>query len=203
MSLRVGQVVSEILAKKARLRKDILKKRDLISPGVRAQKNLAIMERLFSLEDFKSAQLQHLFVSFGSEVSTELIIKNSLKIGKRVVVPITDYKERRLILSEITDYDRDLKPGHWGILEPKNEVVRIIEPDDLDLILIPGIAFDAAGRRLGYGAGYYDRLLARCKNRPLTIALAYELQVVDEVPVMEYDVKIDGIVTEERVIRSR
>lgn len=198
--MRAGQSASEVLVEKARLRKEILRTRDLVSPEAMAKKSLAIMDRLFKLEKFKSARIIHIFVSFGSEVSTELIIKNSLKIGKRVVVPITDYKAKRLILSEITDYDLDLKPGRWGILEPRNEVVRIMSPDHLDMILIPGLAFDAAGHRLGHGAGYYDRLLARYKNRPLTMALAYELQVVDDVPVMEYDVKIDGIITEERVI---
>ena len=201
--MRAEQSINEVLAGKVRLRKEILKKRDLVSPEVRAEKSLAIMERLFEAEEFKSAGMLHVFVSFGSEVSTEPIIKRSLEMGKRVVVPITDYKARRLTLSEIADYDLDLRPGHWGIPEPRSEAVRVIDPDQLDLILIPGVAFDKAGRRLGHGAGYYDKLLAGCKGRPFTIALGYELQVIDNVPVMDYDVKIDGIITEERVIRRR
>ena len=192
-----------VLAEKARLRKEILRKRNLISPEVRAQKSRAIMERLYKLEEFRSARLLHIFVSFGSEASTEDIIKDSLKEGKRIVVPIIEHNARRLILSEITDYDLDLAPGRWGILEPKKEAIRFIDPDHLDLILAPGVAFDASCRRLGHGAGYYDRLLAGCKDRPFTIGLAYEMQVIDDVPVMEYDVKIDGVITEERVIRAK
>ena len=201
--MRAGQSVNEVLSEKAMLRKEVLGARDLVSPEVRAKKSLAIMERLFKLDDFRPARILHIFVSFGSEVSTELIIKRSLEIGKRVVVPIIDYKSRRLTLSEIEDYDLDLRPGHWGILEPRNEAVRAVDLDQLDLILIPGVAFDKAGHRLGHGAGYYDKLLAGCKERPLAMALAYEMQVVDDVPVMEYDVKIDGVITEERVIRAK
>ncbi|MEK6576108.1 MAG: 5-formyltetrahydrofolate cyclo-ligase [Nitrospirota bacterium] len=192
-----------VLAEKARLREEILRKRNLISPEVRAQKSRAIMERLYKLEEFRSARLLHIFVSFGSEASTEDIIKDSLKEGKRIVVPIIEHNARRLILSEITDYDLDLAPGRWGILEPKKEAIRFIDPDHLDLILAPGVAFDASCRRLGHGAGYYDRLLAGCKDRPFTIGLAYEMQVIDDVPVMEYDVKIDGIITEERLIKDK
>ncbi len=200
--MRAGQSVNEVLAEKARLRKEILGKRSLISPEVRAQKSLAIMKRLFKLDEFKSARILHIFVSFRSEVSTELIIKESLKRGKRVVVPITDHKARRLFLSEIEDYDLDLRPGHWGILEPKKEAIRFIDPGHLDLILAPGVAFDASCRRLGHGAGYYDRLLAGLKTIPLTIGLAYEMQITDDVPVMEYDVKIDGVITEDRLIKA-
>ncbi len=203
MHLSAEQSVNKVLAEKTWLRKEILRKRNLISPEVRAQKSLAIMERLYKLQEFRSARLLHIFVSFGSEVSTELVIKRSLEIGKRVVVPITDNKSRRLTLSEIEDYDLDLRPGHWGILEPRNEAVRAVDLDQLDLILIPGVAFDKAGHRLGHGAGYYDKLLAGCKERPLAMALAYELQVIDSVPVMEYDVKIDGIITEERLIKAQ
>jgi 5-formyltetrahydrofolate cyclo-ligase len=192
-----------VLAEKARLREEILRKRNLISPEVRAQKSLAIMERLYKLQEFRLARLLHIFVSFGSEAQTEGIIKGSLKEGKRVIVPIIEHHARRLILSEITDYDLDLAPGHWGILEPKKEAARFIDPDHLDLILAPGVAFDASCRRLGHGAGYYDKLLAGCKDRPLTIGLAYEMQVVDEVPVMEYDVNIDGVITEERFIKAK
>ncbi len=192
-----------VLAEKARLREEILRKRNLISPEIRAQKSLAIMERFFELDEFNSARILHIFVSFRSEVSTELIIKESLKRGKRVVVPITDHNARRLFLSEIEDYDLDLRPGHWGILEPKKEAINFIDPEHLDLILSPGVAFDLSGNRLGHGAGYYDKLLAGCKDRPLTIGLAYEMQVVDDVPVMEYDIKIDGVVTEERLIKAQ
>ena len=113
-----------------------------------------------------------------------------------------------MILSEIRQYPEEVEPGAYGIPEPKKEFIRRVDPDTVDLFVLPGVAFDVHGGRLGYGAGYYDRILvgtapSRDFLRVSLIALAFELQLVDRVPSSVHDVRVHKIVTEERVIECR
>ena len=112
-------------------------------------------------------------------------------------------EQRQLLLSHIEDYDRDLAPGYRGILEPPAGSRRLVEAGQIDLYLIPGVAFDPRGYRLGRGLGYYDRCLAGVKNAATVCALAYELQLVDRLPVEQHDIRVDLIVTEQRVIEAK
>lgn len=192
--------IAEIRRIKAEIRKEVGQKRDSISMEERDEKSKRIMDTLFSLKEFKDARVVHFFVNIKSEVFTGEMIKGALAAGKRVVVPFIDSANRRLLLSEIKDYEKDLMPGYWGILEPKRESFRETSIDDVDLMVIPGLAFDKKGGRIGYGAGYYDRLLSVRKKKMLLIAVAYELQIAEDVPTHERDVRVDKIVTESRVI---
>ncbi|MCG0278765.1 MAG: 5-formyltetrahydrofolate cyclo-ligase [Thermanaeromonas sp.] len=186
---------------KAYLRKEVLARRNALSEGERNKKNKAIHRRLLSLSAWEEANFLMIYVSFGSEVSTDYLIKKALAQGKKVAVPYCLREERKLMASVIYDYPGDLIPRTWGILEPRPEALRPVEPGLIDLCLVPGVAFDIYGNRLGYGAGYYDRFLPRLRPDAYKIALAFEVQIVDTVFPTPQDVPVDLIITEARMIR--
>jgi 5-formyltetrahydrofolate cyclo-ligase len=176
------------------LRKQALAARDRLSPDERKTKSAEIEERLFSLPEFRNARTVLFFASFRSEVETLPMVRRALANGKRVVLP----KVRRsdLELFEVHDVERDIAPGAWGIPEPRES--RPVRVEDIDLIVVPGAAFDERGNRIGYGAGFYDKLLPLYRGR--TVALAFELQMVSAVPAAAHDIPVHMIVTEKRVI---
>ncbi|MFQ5454706.1 MAG: 5-formyltetrahydrofolate cyclo-ligase [Nitrospirota bacterium] len=185
---------------KVRIRKRIKEQRDRLSRAERREKSRKIKKRLFALDDFLLSMAIHFFVSFGSEVETAEIIKEAINKGKRVAVPITEHKHNSLILSQINDYDKELETGHWGILEPRKKYLREVNIDDIELMVLPGVVFDEKGNRIGYGKGYYDRLLSGIKGKIPLVGLCYEMQVLKEIPSLHYDIIVDKIITEERVI---
>jgi len=185
---------------KSLIRKQILKKRDAISPDIKSVKDALIKQRLFDLPEFITAKTVFFYASFRSEVETLSTIKESLKIGKRVVLPRVDKKRHRLMLYEIKDIS-ELSPMYMGIPEPSLFDKRLVRLDDIELVIIPGAAFDYSGNRLGYGGGYYDILLSKSKKKIPIIAIAYEEQLVDKIPSEMHDVKVDMIVTDKQVIR--
>ena len=175
----------------------MLAARDALSPGKRTAKSREIEERLFSLSEFKSARVILFFASFRSEVDTGPMIRRALAFGKRVVLP--KVKGTEMVLNEILDLDKDVSPGTWGIPEPHEP--RPVMLEEIDLIIVPGAAYDEHGNRVGYGAGFYDKLLPAFKKT--TVALAFESQIVPNVPTEMHDVPIKKIVTERRVIIAR
>jgi len=183
------------------LKKDIRKKalaaRDALSPGKRTAKSREIEERLFSLPEFKSARVILFFASFRSEVDTGPMIRRALTFGKRVVLPKVTGTE--LVLHEIADLDKDVSPGMWGIPEPHGS--RPVMLEEIDIIIVPGAAFDEQGNRVGYGAGFYDKLLSAFGK--MTVALSFECQIVSNVPAEMHDIPIKKIVTERRVITAQ
>jgi len=181
---------------KKEIRKKALAARDNLPPGQRTAKSREIEERLFSLAEFKSARIVLFFASFRSEVETGSMIRRALTFGKRVVLP--KVKGAELALYEIANWDKDVSPGAWGIPEPYED--RQIGLDEIGLIMVPGAAFDEQGNRLGYGAGFYDKLLSSFTKT--TVALAFEAQIVPRVPAELHDVPVKKIVTERRVIET-
>ncbi len=167
-----------------------------MQPGQRTEKSRKIEERLFALPEFKSAFTVMFFASFRSEVETGSMIRRALNCGKRVILP--KVKGKDLALFEIKDFDKDVSPGAWGIREPVES--HPIDLGAIDLIVAPGTAFDERGNRMGYGAGFYDRILSSYKGG--TVALAFEVQIVPNVPVSAHDVPVKKIVTENRVIET-
>ena len=176
------------------IRKKVLAARDALSPVERTVKSREIEERLFFLPEFKSARVILFFASFRSEVDTGPMIRRALAFGKRVVLPKVTGAE--LALHEISDLDRDVSPGTWGIPEPHGPEPVTLE--EIDLIIVPGAAYDEQGNRVGYGAGFYDKLLTAF--RKMTVALAFEAQIVPNVPTEMHDIPIKKIVTERRII---
>lgn len=186
------------------LRKQIFALRDSLtraeilskSEGVAAQ-----LERLPIYRDEESGTVMF-FLSFRSEVETRGMVEESLARGRRVLVPKTEPKERLLIPSQLLDPEEDLVPGFYDIPEPGPGALRPVDPEEIDLLIVPGVAFDLQGNRLGYGGGYYDRFFERLRPGVPLVALAFELQIVTAVPVEPWDRRMDWVVTEERIIRT-
>lgn len=186
---------------KSNLRTELLKKRDAIPPEVRRAKDRLIRERLLALDEIKVANLIFFFASFRSEVDTLVSMGTLLAEGKRVVLPKVDRENHLLHLYEIKSIE-ELVPGYMGIPEPSVlSEERTITVNDIEAVVIPGAGFDEAGNRIGYGGGYYDRLLASIEKNIPVIAPAYEEQLAASVPSEPHDIRVDMIVTDRRVIR--
>lgn len=186
---------------KRSLRKELLDRRDAIPPEVRKIKDRLIRERFLSLDEVTGAHVFFFFASFRSEVDTFEMMRAVLSAGKKVLVPKVEKEKHSLLLYEIRDTD-ELAPGFIGIPEPHAAAeAPPADVSDADLVVIPGSGFDPAGDRIGYGGGYYDRLLAGLKRDIPVIAPAYEEQIVASIPAEPHDVRISVIVTDRRVIR--
>jgi 5-formyltetrahydrofolate cyclo-ligase len=184
-------------SKKDDIRKELKKKREGLPYDEVIKKSRIIKERLYSLDDYKESIIILFYVSYDNEVSTHDMIKETLKKGKRVIVPFID-EDRSMLLSELRRWS-ELTLGAYNILQPKREYLRVVDPDEIDLIIVPGIGFDMHGNRIGHGFGYYDDLLKKTKKAK-KYGLAFESQIIDLVPCEKHDVKVDRIITEERVI---
>ena len=159
-------------------------------------KSKQIKNKLFQIDEFKKAKNILFYVSYDGEVFTHDAIKKAF-IDKKVVVPISNKEDYSLILSKLNSFE-DLGQGPYGILEPKKEKIKETSIDEIDLIIVPGIGFDLKGNRIGHGKGFYDRLLKNT-NVPI-IALAFEFQIIEKIPVDEHDKPVDIIITEKRII---
>ncbi len=188
---------------KKELRKKIIKQRDRLSPGEIGEKSSRIAENLYKLPAYRDAGAVMFFITFGTEVETRAMVEKTIKMGKVALAPKPLPKTREMIPSQLLDWDHDLAPGAYNIPEPKEEAFRPFKPETIDLLIVPGVAFDSKGNRLGYGGGYYDRFFPLLKPQTPLVALVFELQVVNAVPVDEWDRRVDIIITEERVIESR
>jgi 5-formyltetrahydrofolate cyclo-ligase len=164
-------------------------------------KSAAIWERLSVLGEFAGASRSLIYVSQATEVDTRGLIQQLLAMGRQVCVPWFDSTTKQYVASELRDFALDLRPGQFGILEPKPEAVRPVTGDRIDAALVPGLAFDETGNRLGRGMGYFDRILRDLCGAK--IALAYDFQVFSEVPMEAHDTPLDFIVTEKRVIKTK
>jgi len=188
---------------KDEFRQDILKKRQALSADEVVDKSSAIIKKLLDMDIYKQAATVMAYLDFRNEVKTGELVKSALAAGKRLAVPVTDVANKRLIPSLIENYPFDIAPGTWGIPEPKPGRIRPVDPLAIDLVVVPGVAFDIYGNRIGYGGGYYDRFLPRAKPGVVTLAPAYEFQVRDWIGRGKYDWPVDYIVTEERIIDAK
>lgn len=182
---------------KSVLRKAIVARREEMDADARDALSLAIIEKLIHLDCYRRSGVVLAYVGFGSELRTDAFVHRVLDDGKVLLLPSVNREERRLDLYEVEDPARDLDAGTWGIQEPNPDLCSRTGPESIDFALVPGVAFDARGARLGYGGGYYDKLLTDCPEpHPFLVAAAFELQVVGEVPVEDHDMRVDLIVTE-------
>lgn len=182
------------------LRKRILKRRNREPEDLRRKKSRKIKKRLFSLEEFKKAHTILFYYSKGSEVETREMMEEALLQRKRVLLP--KVKGREIYLGEIKDLKKDVEKGSFGILEPK-ETPKRATPKGIDLVILPGIAFDLEGGRIGYGLGYYDRFLKRLPKKVSFIALAYDFQIVNSLPGERYDRRVGKVITETRILQPQ
>ena len=182
---------------KGSFRKKLMEVRKSLSKNDIATNSHKIKKQLFSLKEFERGKTILFYVSYDNEVYTHEMIKESMTQGKNVIVPVTDKENRKLILSKLENWD-DLEPGSYGILEPVEDKIKEVSLEEIDLIIVPGLGFDEQGNRIGHGGGYYDDLLS--KSKALHIGLAFESQIVKEIPTEKHDMSVDKIITEKRVI---
>lgn len=197
----VGVLMDKIL-----LRQQILEKRKAMTATERMEKQDGIVSGLLSLPQMQRAQTVFLYLDFRGEVSTDEILRWGWNQDKTMAIPVTVIEKKRLIPVAIRSFD-EVRPGAYGIREPivsanteKDPESCAIPAESIDVVIVPGVAFDPRGGRLGYGGGYYDRFLPKLRTDVVKIGLAFELQVVDQVPVEEHDIHLDFLVTEKRVI---
>jgi 5-formyltetrahydrofolate cyclo-ligase len=183
---------------KDRLRKELIKKRKILPKTEVLEKSNQIKKRLFELNEFKQSSVVLFYVSYDNEVYTHDMIKECLTTGKNIIVPFSDKEKRHLILSELENWN-DLEPRSYGILEPKKDKIKEIPIESIDIIIVPGVGFDKFGCRIGHGKGFYDNLLRESTNT-LHIGLAFEIQIVEKVPIESHDIPVNKIITEKRKI---
>jgi 5-formyltetrahydrofolate cyclo-ligase len=188
-------------ARKNDLRRMMGQKLAALTPVEVHAKSTIICRHLAQVPAWGVARWVCVFVSFGAEVHTHDLIRGLLAARKRVCVPSFDAVGQRYLCSELKHFDADLRASARGILEPKHEAVRPVPVENLEAWLVPGVAFDRKGNRLGRGMGYYDGLL--CRAQGLKIALTYDCQLVNEVPTEPHDVPMDFIVTENQVVHCQ
>jgi len=187
-------------AGKAALRREILAQRAALTSEVRARSSVAALDCIRTLHAYRRARVVLGYASFGSELETRPFLEAVLGDDRTLVLPRIDRAARRLALHRVCDLAADLRPGVWGIPEPDPSRCTVVRPAEIDFILVPGLVFDPDGGRVGYGAGYYDRLLGDWPPPlPPLVAAAFELQVVPAVPVLATDHRVDLVVTESRI----
>ncbi|WP_171011442.1 5-formyltetrahydrofolate cyclo-ligase [Haloimpatiens lingqiaonensis] len=178
---------------KKNLRKLMKEKRNSITETTRQKFDNDIFFKIINSNYYKLSKVIFVFVSYNDEINTHKLIKHALQNNKKVVVPKVVSKNGHMIALEINSFD-DLEPSNYGILEPKN-YCKEIPSKDIDLALIPGLAFDLNGGRMGYGGGYYDRFLKTLSSNCPKIGICYNFQVIQNVPMSEHDIKTDGLIT--------
>jgi 5-formyltetrahydrofolate cyclo-ligase len=187
---------------KEEIRRKILKKRLSLSSEDIRDKSRKVFLNLADTVEYTNSQNIMFYVATRSEVQTEEMIKMSIKMGKNVFVPIILSECINLAPSKIFDFNTELEKGKKGILEPKKEYYRLFPPEDIDLIIIPGVAFDLYGNRIGRGFGYYDNFLRKIRSSAKIVALAFEMQIVKKIPNDKNDIPVHKIITEKRIIIS-
>jgi 5-formyltetrahydrofolate cyclo-ligase len=180
--------------KKQEIRDRIIKKLKQQSRQQREEKSRQIKKKLFSHPEFKKAQTVMFYIAERFEVDTEDMIKDAQRLGEKVVVPITDVNRKELIASLLVDYERELTKGAYGILEPKSDFARPVPLKMINLVIVPGIAFDKKGNRLGRGTGYYDRFLSKIPKDTPTIGLCFDFQIVDSMPIFPHDIQVKDLI---------
>lgn len=186
---------------KSLIRGEILEIRSKLEKNKHKKMSDEVISRLKSSKFYKEADNIMCFISFKDEIDTHGFIKSALKDGKNILVPITLSKNKELKASQLKNFD-ELELGFYNILTPKKDFIRYWEPEEIDLIIVPGLAFDLEGYRVGFGGGYYDRFLSNLKHIR-KISIAFDFQVLDYVPKESFDIPVDYIFTEERIINCK
>ena len=185
-------------------RKEALRQRmkvlkEALSEEDRLAWSAAIQEEILRTPAWQKAPVIFSYLTLGKEVETLPLIREALSQGKRVYIPVIlrDKEGRtRMEASELLNLEKDLAPGTLGILEPRKEALRLRDPKDIAFLLLPGLAFDRKGGRLGYGGGYFDAFLPRLSPSCTILAAAFSFQLVEEVPMEPHDLRTPALLTE-------
>ncbi len=183
------------------IRQRIIADREQLSVTLRAQFSSGISQRILQMPVYQAARTVLGYMSFGAEFVSDSLMQQVLADGKQLLLPKVNLARNELDLYRVTDLQHDLALGLWDIREPLAErCVRVDTLQEVDFVLLPGVAFGRDGARLGYGGGFYDKLLARFTHRPALVAAAYTIQIVAGIPQEDTDRKVEWLVTENETI---
>jgi len=186
---------------KEKLRKKYRNKRQSLSSTIISRNSSIITNKLDSYilkNNYKNIMI---FVSFRNEIYTHDLIKKWLiERDKNIFVPYIENDIDQMKISQIKDFEKDLERGVYNILEPTEKIKNNNEVYDLDIIVVPGLVFSKDGYRIGYGGGYYDKFLSKVSNEVKKVGIVYSDFVVNDLPVDEYDLPVDLIMTEKETI---
>lgn len=186
---------------KAEIRKRLLALREQLPHPARIACSEAISARIAAMDIYRQAGTILGYMNFGAEYASELWVQRVLADGKRLALPRVNRHTGRLDLYWVDDPETQLERGLWGIREPVVErCERLAGPNEVEFALLPGVAFTRGGVRLGYGGGFYDKLLADAGKSPARVVAAFALQIVEYLPQEATDVKVEWIITEQETI---
>jgi 5-formyltetrahydrofolate cyclo-ligase len=197
---REDDETTAIRDRKQYIRRSVRAVRRGLSEAERLARSRCIWERVIALSCYQHARMVLGYMAFDHEVLTDGLMQQAMASGKQIVLPMVQADREGMTLYAIEDLEHDVASGYHGILEPQPQRTRAVVPETLELALIPGVAFDLRGGRLGFGAGFYDRLLSRLPRGIPTVGLAFDFQVIPRLPSQPHDIMLDAIVTERGVI---
>ncbi len=192
--------MEDVKAKKAEIRRSTLARRDGLSKKKHTEKSKAILDSLSEFANFLEARIVLFYMSHKSEVDTRPMIRKAIALEKIVALPLIDEEKRGIVPFKIENLDRDTQPRYQGIPEPIPQRCKEVPVEHINLAIIPGIAFDERGARIGYGTGFYDRFIPHLDITTRKVALAFECQIVPQIPMEPHDRYTDIIITEKRII---
>ena len=179
------------------IRKRIQNKRNSLPIWDRKKRSKIIAEKFFGTAYYNNSNNILIFYPFRSEIDVTIIIRQALENKKNIILPRIHDQELKLFYVE--NLKKQLERGAYGIMEPIIGLCRPAKISDIDLVVVPGISFDKNLNRLGYGGGYYDKLLLHIPEGVKKIALCFDIQVVDSIPVSEHDIKVDILITDTKI----
>jgi 5-formyltetrahydrofolate cyclo-ligase len=184
-----------INAKKRIIREKVFDRLNMQKEVERLKKSRVIQRKLFALQEFKKAKNIMFFASFDKEVETFRMMRQAMKLDKQVVLPLVLKNKKQIVPSKIRNLEKELDIGPYGIKQPKLKKSRVVSLDKIDLVTVPGVAFDRKGNRLGRGAGYYDRFLKKIPKDTPTIGLAFRFQILKTLPyIKDKDIPVDKVI---------
>ena len=204
MAIRINQneIPSTILEAKRWWRKRIREAQKDLTDAYMTEASEAIREQLMHMEEYRKAKVVMLYVNVGREVVTRSLMDAANRAGKTVCLPLCYDTEEHLMDARLWNDVYKLETGAYGIPEPSHDAP-VIDPKDIDLIVLPCMSCDAECNRLGHGAGYYDRYLAQKRDDCTTVALCYEAILAEGIPMEEHDEKVNAVITEERIYNGK
>ena len=188
-------VDEDVRGAKRALRATLLQRLKSQTPDERRRRSCGIVEQIVGSAAFQQARVILGYSALAYEVDPSGIVDAALAHGKRVALPRVVPASKTLEVIMIRDRVNDLEPGPYGVLQPKMRPEGDVPLASIDLVLVPGVGFDQQGHRLGYGKGYYDRLLAGCAPATPRIGLAFACQIVERIPVTAHDVSMTALVS--------
>lgn len=185
---------------KKSVRKRMFDKRNEMNLSQVQELSRKIVNTLTKVPIFKQSNNIMLYLSFNNEVDSYELIEYCLGNKKCVIVPYCNKEGKQIIPAKIENFEKQLVKNDYGFLESKLEYIKPEPIDSIDLIIIPGLAFDKRCYRIGYGTGYYDRFLGKVNSKIPTIGLVFDYQIIDSAEVDEFDIPLDYVITERRII---